>query len=291
MNQKLIIGLPKGSLEETTTRLFRKAGINLYGKPRSYVMTADDPEIEVVLIRAQEIPLYVEKGSLDLGFTGKDWLLEQGVDVHEVAELAYAKSGLGKVSLVLAVPGDSPIQGVADLEGKLIATELVRVTRDYLRRNGVRATVEFSWGATEIKAGRLCDAIAELTESGATIRAHRLRVIDTIMESTTRLVANKAAWQDTWKRKKIESLSLLIRAALSAEEMVGLKLNASDEKLEAIIGALPAMKTPTVNKLSTPGWHALEVICSRDEVTRLIPRLKEAGARDIVEYPLNRVVP
>ncbi|HNQ35282.1 MAG TPA: ATP phosphoribosyltransferase [bacterium] len=288
--RKLVIGLPKGSLEETTVRLFRKAGLNLHGKPRSYYLSADDAELEVMLIRAQEIPLYVADGTLDMGFTGKDWLTERGSRVVEVAELSYAKSGLGQVKLVLAVPENSPIRGVRDLEGKRIATELVRVTQDYLKKNGVRAQVDFSWGATEIKAGKLCDAIAELTESGSTLRAHNLKIIDTIMVSTTRLVANPAAWKDAWKRRKIEYVSLLLQAALNAEDLVGLKLNVCNRDLKKIMSVLPALKNPTLSPLARPGWHALEVICTRDEVTHLIPRLKEAGAEGIVEYPLNRVV-
>ncbi len=289
-DKRLVIGLPKGSLQDTTKRLFQKAGINLYGSPRAYYLATDDPELEVMLIRAQEIPRYVENGSLDMGLTGQDWLLERGVDVREIAELAYAKSGLGKVKLVLAVPEDSPVKTVKDLKGKLIATELVEVTRAYLKKNRVSAQVEFSWGATEIKAGNLCDAIAELTESGATLRAHNLRVLDTIMVSTTRLVANHQAYADAWKKAKIECVHLLLKAALNAEELVGLKLNAQDRELKKILSVLPAMKNPTINQLATPGWHALEVICKREEVTQLIPRLKAAGARDIVEYPLTRVV-
>ncbi len=288
--KKLVIGLPKGSLEETTKRLFQKAGINLYGKSRSYYLVSDDKELEIMLIRAQEIPGYIESGSLDLGLTGKDWILETGARVREVAELSYAKSGLGAVQLVLAVPEESGIKSVKDLEGKRIATELVRVTRDYLRRKGVKADVEFSWGATEIKAGKLCDAIAELTESGATIRAHNLKIIDTILTSTTRLIANPKALTDPWKKKKVEYVSLLLRAALNAEELVGLKLNASEANLKKIFGVLPALKRPTISKLTEPGWCALEVICKRDEVTSLIPKLKRAGAEGIVEYPLNRVV-
>lgn len=288
--KKLVIGLPKGSLEETTKRLFQKAGINLYGKPRSYYLISDDKELEIMLIRAQEIPGYIENGNLDLGLTGKDWITETGARVKEVAEFSYAKSGLGAVQLVLAVPEESGIKSVKDLEGKRIATELVRVTRDYLKRKGVKADVEFSWGATEIKAGKLCDAIAELTESGATIRAHNLKIIDTILTSTTRLIANPKALTDPWKKKKIEYVSLLLRAALNAEELVGLKLNVSEANLPKIFGVLPALKKPTLSKLTEPGWCALEVICKRDEVTSLIPKLKKAGAEGIVEYPLNRVV-
>ena len=288
--KKLVLGLPKGSLEETTIRLFRKAGINLYGKSRSYYLMADDPELEVMLIRAQEIPLYVANGSLDLGLTGKDWITERGVKVQEVAELSYAKSGLGQVRLVLAVPEESSIRSVRDLQGKRIATELVEVTKAYLKKNRVRADVEFSWGATEIKAGKLCDAIAELTESGATIRAHKLRIIDTIMVSTTRLIANPRSYQDSWKRRKVDYISLLLQAALNAEELVGLKLNASDKNLKKILGVLPSLNNPTISALVRPGWHAVEVICRREQVTEMIPKLKEAGAEGIVEYLLNRVV-
>ncbi len=288
--KRLVIGLPKGSLEETTKKLFQKAGINLYGKPRAYYLVSEDKELEVMLIRAQEIPLYVENGDIDLGLTGKDWILETGVKVKEVAELAYAKSGLGPVKLVLAVPENSSIKNVKDLQGKRIATELVRITREYLKKNGVKAEVEFSWGATEIKAGKLCDAIAELTESGATLRAHNLKIIDTILVSTTQLIANYQSFADPWKRKKIEYVSLLLQAALNAEELVGLKLNARNADLKNILAVLPALKRPTISRLSQRGWSALEVICKRDEVTLLIPKLKKAGAQGIVEYPLNRVI-
>ena len=288
--KKLVLGLPKGSLEETTIRLFRKAGINLYGKSRSYYLACDDPELEIMLIRAQEIPLYVANAALDLGLTGKDWITERGVKVKEVAELCYAKSGLGRVRLVLAVPEESDIRSVRDLQGKRIATELVEVTKAYLKANQVRAEVEFSWGATEIKAGKLCDAITELTESGATIRAHKLRIIDTIMVSTTRLIANPRSYQDSWKRRKIDYISLLLQAALNAEELVGLKLNASDRNLKKILSVLPSLNNPTISALVRPGWHAIEVICRREQVTDMIPKLKEAGAEGIVEYLLNRVV-
>lgn len=289
-DKKLVIGLPKGSLEETTIRLFQRAGINLYGKSRTYSLVADDKDLEIMLIRAQEIPLYVANGSLDAGLTGKDWILERNVKVKEVAEFCYAKSGLGQVRLVLAVPEGSNIKSVKDLAGKRIATELVRVTKEYLKKNKVRAEVEFSWGATEIKAGKLCDAITELTESGATLKAHSLRIIDTILVSTTRFIANLKSYADPWKRKKIDYISLLLQAALNAEELVGLKLNANDKNLKKILSVLPALKNPTISRLVTPGWHAIEVICKREEVTGLIPKLKEAGAQGIVEYPLNRVV-
>ncbi|HCG76501.1 MAG: ATP phosphoribosyltransferase [bacterium (Candidatus Ratteibacteria) CG_4_10_14_3_um_filter_41_18] len=288
--KKLKIALPKGSLQDFTFSLFKRAGFRLKVEERSYLVSTNDPELEVSLIRAQEIPTYVEKGAVDSGISGKDWILENKARVKEVKELPYTKQGIGSVKLVIAVPKNSPIKKVSDLEGKTIATELVNVTKDYLKKKGVSAKVEFSWGATEIKAGRLVDAIAELTETGATLIAHNLKIIETILTSTPRLIANTKSFREPWKRKKLSALALLLEGALLAETKVGLKLNILSGRLKKLLSVLPALRKPTVSSLSEEGWCAVEAIVEKEEVKNLIPRLKEIGAEGIIEYPLNKVI-
>jgi len=287
----LRLGLPKGSLQEATLKLFRKAGFHLSVGARSYYPSIDDPEIECILIRAQEMARYVSSGILDAGLTGKDWILEQNADVIEVAELNYAKEGLRPVRWVVAVPVNSKIRSLKDLNGKRIATELVEVTKRYLKKKGIKAEVEFSWGATEVKPPRLADAIVELTETGTSLIANNLRVIDLMLESTTRFIANKQSWKDGWKREKIENIVLLLQGALSAEEKVGLKMNVPKRNLKRVISILPAMHAPTISSLANGEWYALEVIVDEKKVRSFIPDLKRAGASGIVEYPLNKVIP
>jgi len=287
---KLKLGLPKGSLQKATTRIFKKAGFNISASERSYFPIVDDNEIEAILIRAQEMARYVYDGVLDCGLTGKDWIMENGVQVVEVADLIYAKSGMKPVRWVLGVNNNSEIKTVKDLEGKRIATELVNVTKKYLKSQGVQAEVEFSWGATEAKVPDLVDAIVELTETGSSLRANNIRIIDEIMTSTTKLIANKSAWENTWKKKKIQNLAMLLTGALNAEEKVGLKMNVAQKDLKSIIKILPAVKTPTISQLTGGKWVALEVIIDEDIVRNIIPKLKEAGAQGIVEYPLNKVI-
>jgi len=290
--RRLRIGLPKGSLQEATLRLFRHAGYHISVSERSYFPTINDPELDPTLLRAQEMSRYVEQGALDCGLTGQDWIAENGSDVVRVADLIYAKQGFGKVRWVVAVPEASPIRSVRDLQGKRIATELVGVTKTFLAKQGIRASVEFSWGATEAKVGTgLVDAIVELTETGSSLRSNRLRIVETILQSTTQLIANRAAWLDPWKRKKMETLSLLLQGAIVAEEKVGLKLNAAKSHLNKILQLLPAMKQPTISTLTQPGWVAVETIIDESVVRDLIPKLKDAGAQGIIEYPLNKVVP
>jgi len=291
MSKVLKLGLPKGSLQESTLKLFRKAGYHVSISSRSYYPSFDDPEIEAMLIRAQEMAGYVETGILDCGLTGKDWILEQNASVHEVAELIYAKEGLRPVKWVIAVPNDSKIKSVRDLNGKRIATELVGFTKRYLKSKGVKAEVDFSWGATEVKPPHLADAIVELTETGNSLRANNLRVIDTILESSTRFIANKKAWQDTWKRRKMENIVMLLRGALAAEEKVGLKMNVPARALKRVMSLLSALHSPTISTLSDQDWYALEVMINEKLVRELIPKLKMAGAAGIVEYPLNKVIP
>jgi ATP phosphoribosyltransferase len=288
----LKLGLPKGSLQEATFSLFRKAGYRfVIHNSRSYFPTTDDPELEAMLLRPQEMARYVADGVLDAGLAGHDYVVESGADVAEVADLSYSKLTSRPYCWVLAVPGDSPIQSPRDLQGKRIATELVNVTRQYLQRHGVEASVEFSWGATEVKVPYLADAIVEGTETGSTLREHRLRIVDTILESTTRLIANHAALRDAWKREKMENIALMLRGALGAEGMVGLKMNVPKANLQDVIGMLPAMKNPTVAPLADDGWVALETILAETTVRDLIPKLKRAGAEGLVEYPLNKVIP
>jgi len=287
----LRIGLPKGSLQEATLALFRRAGYVFRIDSRSYYPQCDDPEIEATLLRAQEIPRYVAEGVLDAGLTGHDNVVESGADLIEVAELIYSRATSRPYRWVLAVPEDSSIHRPEDLRGKRIATELVNVTRCYLERRGVQATVEFSWGATEVKTPHLVDAIVEGTETGSTLRAHRLRVIDTLLESTPRWIANRGAYADVWKREKMESLVLLLRGALDAEGMVGLKMNVPRARLAAVIDLLPALKRPTISGLADEAWVAVETVLPERTVRDLIPQLKRAGAEGLVEYPLNKVIP
>jgi ATP phosphoribosyltransferase len=288
---KLKLGLPKGSLQDSTFKLFNKAGYRVQVSSRSYYPSIDDPDIECILVRAQEMARYVDNGVIDVGLTGKDWILEQGADVVEIAELRYAKGGLNPVRWVVAVPEDSKIKTLKDLNGKHIATELVGYTNRYLKSKGVKAEVEFSWGATEVKPPQLADAIVELTETGSSLRANKLRIIDVMLESTTRIVANKKAWKDPWKKKKIDNMTMLLQGALAAEEKVGLKMNAPKDNLEEICGLLPSMHAPTISHQTDPAWVSLEVILDEKQARNLIPRLKRRGASGIVEYPLNKVIP
>lgn len=287
----LKLGLPKGSLQESTLKLFRKAGYHITVSSRSYYPVVDDPEIEAMLIRAQEMARYVENGILDCGLTGYDWIMEQGADVKEVAELNYAKEGLRPVRWVVAVPIESKIKTLRDLRGKRIATELVGFTRRYLKTKGIRAEIDFSWGATEVKPPHLADAIVELTETGTSLRANNLRVVETILESSTRFIANRKAWQDKWKRQKMENLVMLLQGALAAEEKVGMKMNVQRCDLKRVMCLLPAMHSPTISALSDEGWYDLDVVIDEKMVRDLIPKLKKAGASGIVEYQLNKVIP
>lgn len=287
---KLKIGLPKGSLQESTLKIFKKAGYSISVGRRSYVPTFDDSEMEGLLIRAQEMAIYIQDGILDVGLTGKDWILERDANVLEVEDLTYAKEGLKPVRWVVAVPNESNIHKIEDLQGKRIATELVNVTKKYLAKHSIKASVEFSWGATEIKPPQLADAIVELTETGSSLRANNLRIVDTVLESTTRLIANKNSWKDSWKRKKIENLALLLKGALLAEEMVGLKMNLLKKNLGKVSKILPAIHTPTISDLYDEGWVAVEIIVKEKIVRDIIPELKRAGAQGIVEYPLNKVI-
>ena len=287
---KLKLGIPKGSLENATVDLFRRAGFTITTSSRSYFPAIDDPEIECMLIRAQEMARYVEDGVLDAGLTGRDWVVENDSDVVTVADLIYAKQSFGKVRWVLAVPEASSFRSVKDLEGKIIATELVGATRRYLASYGVTAKVEFSWGATEVKPPELADAIVEVTETGSSLRANKLRIIETVMESNTQLVANKLAWADDWKRGKLEDIRMLLEGAINALGKVGLMLNVNKGNLEAVLGALPALKNPTVSPLSDGEWFAVNTILDESTVRTIIPRLKQAGAQGIVEYPLNKIV-
>ncbi|MER3500450.1 MAG: ATP phosphoribosyltransferase [Candidatus Fervidibacterota bacterium] len=293
MTQRLRLGIPKGSLQEATLRLMRMAGWEVHLEGRSHFPRINDPEIQAILLRAQEIPRYVAEGVLDAGITGYDQIVENGVEdqVVQVAEFVYSKQGLGKVRLVIAVHSDSPYQRVEDLEGKRIATELPNIVQKFLQSRGVNAKVEFSWGATEAKVPELVDAIADVTETGTTLKANNLRIIETILESTTRLIANPKAWADPWKQRKIRHMALLLQGALMAQQKVGLKLNVKRADLPKVLQVLPAMKSPTISPLADENWVAMEVIVDELQVRELIPQLKEAGACDIIEYPLNKVVP
>ncbi len=290
MSCKLMLGLPKGSLEESTTAMFAKAGYKIEINSRSYYPVIDDPEIECMLIRAQEMSKYIEEGILDCGLTGFDWIQENGSDVIEVAELVYGKVGRNPLRWVLAVPAGSDIKCAKDLEGKRIATEAVGMTNRYLAKNGVNAKVDFSWGATEVKPPRFADAIVEITETGSSLRANHLEIIDTLCVSTTRFIANKEAYKDPEKKKKIDSLAMMLKAVLSAEGKVGLKLNVQKKDLDKIIAVLPSMQNPTVSPLADGNWFALETIVSEHAVRDLIPTLKSLNASGIVEYPLNKIV-
>ena len=287
---KLKLGIPKGSLESATIELFRRAGFSISVSSRSYFPAIDDPELECMLIRAQEMARYVEDGVLDAGLTGRDWVAESGATVETLADLIYAKQSFGKVRWVLAVPEGSPVRSVKDLEGKVIATELVETTRRYLSVHGVKAKVEFSWGATEVKPPELADAIVEVTETGSSLRAHKLRIVETVLESNTQLIANVNAWKDGWKRRKLEDLRMLLEGAINALGKVGLMLNVRREDLSRVLGVLPALKKPTVSHLSDEQWLAVNTILDESTVRHIIPRLKEAGAQGIVEYPLNKIV-
>jgi ATP phosphoribosyltransferase len=286
----LKLGIPKGSLESATVDLFRRAGYNIALSSRSYFPAIDDPDIECMLIRAQEMARYVENGVLDAGLTGKDWIAESECEVHTVADLVYARQSFAKVRWVLAVPENSPVQSAADLEGKTIATELVGATQRYLCAKGVTAKVEFSWGATEVKPPVLADAIVEVTETGSSLRANKLRVVDTVLESNTQLIANRSSWQDEWKRRKLMDIRMLLLGAIEAIGKVGLMLNVETANLQCVLDVLPALKQPTISPLSDGEWLAVNTILEESLVRTIIPRLKEAGAQGIVEYPLNKIV-
>ena len=286
----LKLGIPKGSLENATIDLFRRAGFAITTSSRSYFPHIDDPEIECMLIRAQEMARYVEDGILDAGLTGRDWIEENEADVVAVADLIYAKQSFGKVRWVLAVPESSGFHSVKDLQGKIIATELVATTKRYLAAHGVTAKVEFSWGATEVKPPVLADAIVEVTETGSSLRANKLKIIDTVLESNTQLIANRQTWEDAQKRRKLEDIKMLLEGAISALGKVGLMLNVHKNDLAAVLGVLPALKRPTISHLSDDEWLAVNTILDESTVRTIIPRLKEAGGQGIVEYPLNKIV-
>jgi len=287
---KLKLGIPKGSLENATIDIFRRAGFQITTSSRSYFPSIDDPEIECMLIRAQEMARYVEDGILDAGLTGRDWIEENGSDVIALADLIYSRASFSKVRWVLAVPESSPVQSVKDLQGKIIATELVGATQKYLARNGVEAKVEFSWGATEVKPPVLADAIVEVTETGSSLRANRLRIVETVLESNTQLIANKESYKDAWKQRKLADIKLLLDGAIAALGKVGLMLNVEKSNLPQVLALLPALKNPTISQLSDGNWVAVNTILEELTVRNLIPRLKEAGAQGIVEYPLNKIV-
>lgn len=289
--RKLRLGLPKGSLQEATVKVFERAGFRIYVSGRSYFPSIDDPEIEPVLLRAQEMSRYVEEQALDCGITGADWVLENGSKVVTLADLVYAKQSSVKVRWVLAVPEKSSVKSVKDLEGKRIATEVVNVTKRYLKKNNVKAEVEFSWGATEAKvADGLVDAVVELTETGSSLRAHKLRIVSTVCESTTQFIANTKACEDPWKKKKMDQIVMLLQGAIAANNMVGLKMNAKEKDLKKVLNLLTSLKDPTISTLSRQGWLAIETVISEGIVRTLIPRLKKAGAQGIIEYPLNKVI-
>jgi ATP phosphoribosyltransferase len=287
---KLKLGIPKGSLESATIDLFRRAGYNISTSSRSYFPAVDDPEIECMLIRAQEMARYVEDGILDAGLTGRDWVAETEAQVEAVADLVYAKQSFGKVRWVLAVPEASSFRTVKDLEGRIIATELVATTKRYLASHGVTAKVEFSWGATEVKPPVLADAIVEVTETGSSLRANKLKIIDTVMESNTQLIANRDSWKDEWKRRKLEDLCMLLEGAINALGKVGLMMNVHKDNLQQVLSVLPALKRPTISHLSDDEWLAVNTILDETTVRDIIPRLKQAGGEGIVEYPLNKIV-
>lgn len=290
MTQKLKLGIPKGSLQEATIALFAQAGWNIYASGRSYFPSIDDAEIECMLVRAQEMARYVEHGALDAGLTGNDWVLENESDVERVTSLTYSKQSRVPVKWVLAVPEDSPFNRPEDLAGKVIATELVEYTKRYFAGKNIPVKVEFSWGATEVKPPTLADAIVEVTETGSSLRANRLRIIETLMESETQLIANKSAWEDEWKRSKINTLSLMLNGAMAAQTQVGLMLNVPKAALDAVLGVLPALNSPTVSELRDRNWVAVNTILEQAVVRDVIPRLKAVGGTGIVEYPLSKVV-
>lgn len=293
MKDKILkLGLPKGSLQESTFKMFKKAGFNVnLPSSRSYVPSIDDIQIQAVLLRAQEMSRYVQDGALDCGITGNDWILENKSDVVRITDLTYSKQSLSKVRWVLAVPQDSGIKKIKDLNGKRVATELVNVTKDYFAKNKIKAEVEFSWGATEVKVGAgLVDAIVELTETGSSLKANKLVEIATLCESITQFIANKNSYKDSWKKSKMEQIAMLLKGAIAAEEKVGLKMNVKKENLKKVIAKLPALKKPTISGLSDDGWFAIETIIDEKVVRILIPELKAAGAQGIIEYPLNKVI-
>jgi ATP phosphoribosyltransferase len=290
MSTKLKLGIPAGSLQDATGELFRRAGYKISFGSRSYFPTMDDDEVECMLIRAQEMARYVQDGVLDAGLTGYDWIVETGADVLEVAELVFAKTSRKPVRWVLCVPNSSPVQTVHDLQGARIATEAVGLTRRYLDRHGVEAKVEFSWGATEVKPPRLADAIVEVTETGSSLRANNLRIVDEVLQSTTRLIANRLAYEDSWKRQKIDDMALMLQGAIAAEGKVGMMMNVPRDKLPKVLALLPALQKPTVSSLADESWVDVVTVLDETVVRKIIPRLKEAGARGIVEYPLNKVI-
>ncbi len=287
---KLKLGIPKGSLENATVDLFRRAGFQITTSSRSYFPAIDDPEVECMLVRAQEMARYVEDGVLDAGLTGRDWIAETEAAVQVITDLIYAKQSFGKVRWVLAVPEASAFHTVQDLEGKVIATELVATTRRYLAANGVKAKVEFSWGATEVKPPFLADAIVEVTETGSSLRANKLRILETVLESNTQFIANRDSWADAWKRRKLEDIQMLLEGAMNALGKVGLMLNVERHNLDTVLSVLPALKNPTISHLSDENWLAVNTILDESTVRNILPRLKEAGAQGIVEYPLNKIV-
>jgi len=287
---KLKLGIPKGSLQDATIELFARAGFKITVGSRSYYPNIDDEDIECVLIRAQEMARYVQDGILDAGLTGHDWVVENDADVIAVTNLVYSKASFGKVRWVLAVPEDSLIKGPKDLQGKIVATELVKATEKYLAKHGVTARVEFSWGATEVKPPLLADAIVEVTETGSSLRANQLKIVDTVLESNTVLIANKQAWSDAWKQEKLSNIKMLLEGAMLAHGRVGLMLNVQSENLKAVLDVLPALKQPTISQLSETGWIAVNTILEEKLVRIIIPKLKAAGAQGIVEYPLNKIV-
>lgn len=286
----LRLGLPKGSLQEPTLELFKRAGFNIVVPSRSYRPTVDDDELEIRLLRAQEIGRYVDHGFLDCGITGRDWIVENGADVEVLTDMRYSKATSRPTRWVLVVPEDSPVQSVKDLQGKRISTEAVGLTQQYLAANGVEAEVEFSWGATEVKVPELVDAIVDITETGSSLRANKLRIVDTLMESYPQFVSSKTAARDEWKRQKMETLVLLLKGALEARDKVGLKMNVPSAKLEEVVASLPSQRSPTISQLASPEWVAVETVIDETTVRNIIPRLKSLGAEGIVEYPLNKVV-
>jgi len=290
MANKLKLGIPKGSLQDATIALFQRAGWNIYASGRSYFPAIDDPEIECTLVRAQEMARYVDHGALDAGLTGIDWVVESGREVKSITSLTYAKQSRQKVRWVLAVPDDSPYQKAEDLQGKTIATELVEVTRKYFAEKNVTVRVEFSWGATEVKPPTLADAIVEVTETGSSLRANRLRIIDTVMESETHLIANPESYEDPWKKEKLDNIALMLRGAIAAQGQVGLMMNVKKNDLANVLSVLPALTSPTVSALSDPNWVAVNTILEESVVRDVLPKLKAANATGIVEYPLNKVV-
>ena len=290
-SQKILkLGLPKGSLQDSTLDLFAKAGFHFSVKSRSYFPSIDDDELEAILIRAQEMAHYVELGAFDVGLTGKDWIIETDADVVEVSDLVYSKASMRPVRWVLAVPESSPVQSVRDLEGKQIATEVVNITRKYLEKNNVNAHVEFSWGATEVKPPELADAIVEVTETGSSLRANKLRIVEVLLESNTKLIANRKSWDDPWRREKIENMAMLLQGAINAQGKVGLKMNAPKASLENIMSIIPALRQPTISNLAAEDWVALEVIVDEQVVRSVIPDLKRAGAEGIFEYDISKLI-